>query len=182
MQKGFVLSWITVIIFSLAGMAQGHGSGQTLTQAVGNYILDLEYESLALRAQEPVRMNFSIRWADPAHKPDLEFTDAWVSIIEANTKGGFDPTVFAAPIFKAKFGPTGMTYVFPAGGIYEVAVRFENGDKTIAESSFELTVAHTPQPMNAMTALLGGLAGLGIGVLGVYMLGKRKNHEPFRGN
>jgi hypothetical protein len=127
-----------------------------------------------LQAQEPVRINFAIRWVDPAHKPDLTFTDAWVRIVEANTGGGFDPTVFAGPISQANFGPTGMTYVFPRGGTYQVEVRFENDDKAIVESSFELAVAHAPQLANAVTAVFGGFAGLLMGALGVYMIMRKR--------
>jgi len=174
MNKNPIFLLTAIFVFALAGTGYGHGLGQTVVKTVGDYHVDLEYESLELRAQEPVRMNFNIRWVDPAHKADLIFTDVWVRIIEANTGGGFDPTVFAGPISQANFGPTGMTYVFPRGGTYQVEVRFENEDKTIAESSFELTVTNAPQPANAITAGFGGLVGLLIGALGVYVVMRKR--------
>ena len=53
----------------------------------------------------------------------------------------------------SSFPPSGMTFVFPTAGTYMLDLRFEKGDKAIAEASFPLDV----QPRSQSAVGVGGL-------------------------
>ena len=157
---------IALAVLSFVGIATAHGIGASLEQAVGTYRVDVGYEPEERRVQETVRLDFSL--LNEETKASVPFTSVWVRMIRSSE------TVFAGGIAKASFGPTGLTYAFPAAGAYELSVRFQNGDETIAETSFPLAVAAaeaTARPAISFD-IMSALIGLAVGALGVWLLRK----------
>lgn len=160
-------------IFASLRFADAHGFGQVLERTAGEYTVQFEYEALELQADESVRLDFAITKKDPSES--VEFTDIWVRIAQGNE------TVFTGSILNPEFGRAGMIFTFPENGEYELSVRFQNKDKTLAEASFPLSVV--PSMGNERKSggglassagwLLGGLIGLGVGFLLSFLAKKR---------
>jgi len=65
----------------------------------------------------------------------VQITDVWLRINEGRK------TYFAGGVHKPKFGPMGITYIFPDAGEYEISVRYQNDGEKITEYSFPLFVS-----------------------------------------
>ncbi len=132
MRKKFLIG---IIFFVFASIVHAHAVGQSLEKKVGNYVVDIGYDSLDpnIVAGEPVRFDFLLWNEDRTEVP--EFTDVWVRLAP-NTPG----VTFAGDIFQPQYGPTGINYVFPHGGNYELVVRFQKKGDTLAEAAFPLVV------------------------------------------
>ena len=152
---------MSLAVYILPSYALGHGGGQSMEKVVGEYLATLEYEELLFLEGEPTRFDFEL--VNNATKESIEFTDVWVKVTEG-TKA-----LFIAPIAKPGFGNIGMTYTFPVAGEYELNLRFQNKDTSIAEISFLLKVEANEANTEKKTAALfvgwagGGLIGLIIG-------------------
>jgi hypothetical protein len=164
----FFLTTLCKIVYGAMALpyVYAHGSGQILSQSVGDYYLTLEYEALAIQAGTPVRLTFDIFPRNAGATPLPVYTDAWVYIKETNAAEGATAEVFAGVISKESFIPTGVSYTFPRGGPYTVHVRFENGDTSIGEASFEVVADDTPEKSLSSATLagwtfLGAIAGAG---------------------
>ncbi|MDP3770099.1 MAG: hypothetical protein Q8R40_04140 [bacterium] len=163
-----------IIFFCLfVRLVDGHGSGQSLEQTVGEYMVDVGYDTSVLTAGEPVRFDFNLRKKENFDLP--EFTDVWVRI--APQEQGI---LFAGNIHFADFGPTGMTIVFPAPGSYQLTVRFQKDDEKIAEEvSFPLTVERGESSAGSASsylALIGtGITGLLAGFVASYLIWGKKS-------
>lgn len=156
-------------------LIQAHGLGQSLTKTVGDYTIEVEYEALKLQADESVRLDFSITKKDT--KEEVQFTDIWVRIAQGNK------TVFAGALAKANFGKPGMTYTFPEAGEYELSVRFQNADKTVAEAPFQLrveraTAGKTKQKKLPSQLIVGAIIGLVIGFSLSFLTKRQKVTSP----
>lgn len=163
----------TFILFVFANLAHGHSIGQSLEKQVGDYTIDIGYDSFVseIPAGEPVRFDFNL-WNRDKTEP-LDFTTAWVRIAPQNGQG----FLFTGTLGVPDFGPTGMSYVFFSGGSYELTVRFQDKDKTFAEASFPLIVEGSAEE-NAKTQsthnfLIGGFIGLVLGIIIALFLRKR---------
>ena len=161
---------LTVVL--LPSRVWAHGAGKSFEKTVGEYTVEMEYEALELQADESVRLSFAIAKKDAA--ASVEFTDAWVRITQGTE------AVFAGDIHNPEFGKVGATVVFPEGGDYEVSVRFQNKDQTLAEASFPVTVAASTEQNQSNRAsqpyswLVGGILGLVAGY-SLSFLKKRKS-------
>lgn len=160
------------LLAAIASVTHGHGFGQTLEKAIGDFVIDVDYDALELRAGEPARFNFNI-WNKDRTQPS-EFTDVWVRIAPQNTQG----VVFAGSVHNPEFGFAGFTYTFPRSGFYELAVRFQkNGEQLAEEVSFPLTVTagETQEgSRNWRDVILGIVIGLIIGFSLALAFFKRK--------
>jgi len=122
-----------IMFFSIACSAYGHGFGQSFEKVVDDYMIDVGIDTLDLVAGEPMRFDF-VLW-NKDRTETSEFTDAWVRIVPID-RG----IVFAGNLHQPEFGSTGMTYVFPKAGDFELTVRFQNNGEPIVEASFPLRV------------------------------------------
>jgi hypothetical protein len=155
--------------------AYGHGLGQILSKSVGDYYLTLEYEALTIQAGTPVRLTLDIFPKNAFATSVPEYTDVWVRITETNTNDAVDPIVFAGAISKKSFIPTGMSYVFPRGGNYEVSVRFENGDAPIGEAAFEVVADNTPGELQSSGTIVGWtILGAAAGAALAYAVARKR--------
>lgn len=135
-----------------------HGTGESLEKVVGDYVVDVGYDSFNPKAFESIRFDFQL--LANGNKESVPFTDTWVRIMDGNN------LLFAGWLAKPTFGLTGMSYAFPKGGIYEITVRFQNDDTTVAETSFPFSVIEKEQKSRfSKEVFLGLLIGLIVGVV-----------------
>ena len=151
-----------IAVFAIVNFASGHGFGQSFEKVVDNYIVDVGVDALDLVAGEPARFGFVLWNKDGTETP--EFTDAWVRIALAD-RG----VVFAGNLHQPEFGSTGMTYVFPKSGDYELTVRFQQNGEPIVEANFPLKVGAGASESSGvfsrqliMGLFLGFIAGAGV--------------------
>ncbi|MDP2735893.1 MAG: hypothetical protein Q8P12_06845, partial [bacterium] len=110
-------------------LVSAHGVGGTLETVVEGYLVDIGYQPANPRAGIPVAYDFLL--TDSATGRPAEFDFMWVRVSKGKN------TVLATGIAKAEFGPTTLVYTYPEGGDdYEIAVRFEGAEATLAEATF----------------------------------------------
>lgn len=152
---------LAVAIFVTPVFALAHGSGKTLEKAVGDFVVDVEYEAPELRAGEPVRFSFNIWNKDRTRS--LEFSDVWVKIVPQKRNA-----IFAGDVHNPELGSAGFTHTFPKDGPYELTVRFQkNGEQLTDETSFPLTVLANETEKSSRNwddALIGMFVGMVIAV------------------
>lgn len=159
-------------LFSPAIPVRAHGVGESLEKVVGEYLVDVGYDVLELRAGEPVRFDFTL-WASDESE-EVPFSDVWLRVSRGNT------LVLAGGLHKPRFGKTGITYIFPEEGEYTLFVRFQNGDESLVETSFPLTVeegnesASNASPVSK-DLIIGAGIGLVVGSLVTFLL-RRRHH------
>ena len=130
-----------VVILCVAGTqyTQAHGLGTTLGKTVGDYIVDVDYDAIAgIYAGDPVQFTFQLFNKDRSQQ--LDFNDVRVSITPVKQGETLSLPVFDGGIVGSTFPPSGMTFVFPNAGSYTLNLRYEKGEKAIAEASFPLDV------------------------------------------
>ena len=179
------LSLLIITIILHTGTARANGFGMTLDQPVGDYVANVDYDAVAgIFAGDPVQFAFQLFSKDRSKQ--LDFADVWVSIVPSG--GAYAAPAFDGGIVGATFPPSGMTFIFPKDGSYDLKLRYEKDGKTLAEASFPLTVQNADQSIALDSSgfhfshdfLKGGSTVLII-VLGLellaWMLPKRKKHE-----
>ena len=127
----FVSSIFLTIFIVAAPFVLAHGVGSSIEKTVGDYLVDVGYSPDEVKEGEAVQFDFSL-WNNALDQEE-PFTDIWVRISQSNK------TVFAGGIVKPGFGPTGITYVFPERGEYEIMLRFQNNESSLVETSFPIT-------------------------------------------
>ncbi len=127
--------------FLLPIIVFAHGGGQTIHHEVGNYTLSLAAVSEQVHVGNAERFNLKIE--QKAGTGAVQFSDVWVRITAPTGEFLFSGNLEN----KESLGlVTGMSYLFPTGGTYEGAVKFFDGNKAIAETSFALLVAEGNTP------------------------------------
>ena len=156
------------VLCAVGGFASAHSTGQSFEKTVNGYVIDVGFDAVDLVAGEPVRFDAVLWSQDRSEMPD--FTDVWVRLVPVESG-----IVFAGNIHRPVFGSTGMTYVFPKGGDYELTVRFQTDGEQIAEASFPLSVGDDASNTSGsrQDALMGIFIGIFIGSITVWFL-KRK--------
>ncbi len=110
-----------------------HGTGRSVEKQVGDYLLDIGYNTETIVTSKPVYFDFKLyqRGPSPGSAP---FDDVWVRVAEGTT------TLFASGIAYMSSGETGMIYTFDRAGTYTMSVRYERGETALAETTFALDV------------------------------------------
>lgn len=133
-----------------AAAAEAHALQQSLEKQVGEYLVDIGYDALALEPGKDIIFNFGIILnADKANWEFARFTDAHIAF----TKKGDTPAPKIVTV-----DPPLLAYMvqnFPSRGQYELSVQFYDGEKLVVETSFPLQVG---QPV--LTALWYTYAGI----------------------
>jgi len=123
------------------GMARANGFGVTLDKVVGDYTANVDYDAVAgIFAGEPVQFAFQL--FNKNRSELIDFTDVWVTVAPTGTGTGYMPPIFEGGItgLNSGFVPSGMMFVFQNGGSYDLKLRFDKDNKTLAEVTFPLTV------------------------------------------
>ena len=126
-------------VFFFARIVSANGFGVTLDQVSGDYTANVDHDAVGgIFAGDPVQFAFQLFNKDRSKLTD--FTDVWVSIVPKDANNVLARPIFDGGIFGSGFPPAGMTFVFLAGGSYDLKLRFDKGGKTLAEAVFPLTV------------------------------------------
>lgn len=137
--KYTVFIFIILCIF-YAGSVRANGFGAVLDKVVGDYTLNVDYDAVnGIVAGDPVQFAFQLFNKD--RSAPQEFTDVWVSITPSGTNSSYTPPLFDGGLIQSNIFPATMTFIFPAGGTYDLKVRYDKNDKTLAEAAFPLTVS-----------------------------------------
>ena len=155
------------------GLAHGHGTGQSVEKTVGDYTVDIGYDSLSpeIPTGDPVRFDFNL-WNNDKTEP-IDFTTVWVNIAPQNGQG----FLFAGTLGVPDFGPTGMSYVFSKSGSYALTIHFNNKDKALADVSFPLIVQGgvegSSQTQSLRNLAISGFIGFMVGIILTFFFRKR---------
>ena len=123
------------LIVGVSFVAFAHGGGQTVQKESGEYLIRLDAVSARMMSGIAERINFEIERSD--QKETVPFTHVWVRILAPD--GDF---LFAGNVSAAPHGfVTGVSYLFPLPGAYEITVRFLDGERAVAEAELHLVVA-----------------------------------------
>lgn len=163
---------VFVLFLFLPVIAEAHGAGAYFETVAGAYVVDVGYSTPAPQDTESVIFDFQLRDKNTklTQGTDVTFTDVWVKI-ESEDK----QVVFASGIYNAEFGGPRMSYVFPKPGTYLISVRYENGQQSLTETSFPMTVLPAPPDsgtgaIESVWYLLGGVV---LGLLGTYLVRRK---------
>lgn len=132
--------FVCFLFFCVIGAynVHAHGSGITLVQIVGDYVVSVDYDvARGILTGSPIQFAFELFNKDRSQ--EVEFSDVWVVIAPV------DGNEFARPILSggikgSTFPPSGMAFTFPSPGSYTLTLRYKKGDETLAETSFPLDV------------------------------------------
>ncbi len=134
MRIASVLTAFAMLVLPVA-IADAHALQQSLEKQVGEYLVDIGYDALALQPGKDIVFNFGIILN--ADKPNWEFarfTEARVTFAKKGETA--EPKVI-------QVDPPLLAYMvqnFPSRGAYELAVQFYDGEKLVTEASFPLQV------------------------------------------
>ena len=160
----YVSALIIVILFALPTSVFAHYAGYSFEQKVGNYKVDIGYDTKPIEANAPVTFDFNIK--DIKTDEYLDFGDAWVRFENENT------TYFATGVFRQPLGATTLVYTFPKAGKYSMYVRFENQDKQLVEATIPVTVTPNSEEGSTNSFLqMNTVIGIVIGVAAALILG-----------
>lgn len=142
-----------------------HESGESYEAEVNGYAVDVGYSTDSPTDEEVVLFDFQLQ----QDGKDVPFTDAWVKI-ENEQK----VVVFAGGMYRAEYGGARLSYRFPEAGTYQVSIRYEDGDRSLAEVSVPLSVAGTDR--TSATPLIAFVAGAALSALaaGAYVWKRRR--------
>ncbi len=153
--------------------AHAHGLIQTVTQEIGNNIVELGYDTLSIEAGAPARFDLKLR--EKFGGAPVEFTDVWLRIEQAGAK-----TVFAGSLLPI-LGEAGAIITLPEAGSYSFSVRFGKGGEKLAEAAFPITakVAERPEANSSpflplRTFSLGALVGIIVASGALWLIKKKK--------
>ncbi len=183
MKKFFVLNLVSLFLLS-GNLAQANGFGMQLDKVVGEHTVNVDYDATnGIYTGAPVQFAFQL--FNKERTQQMDFDDVWVTITNAGSDASYIPPVFDGGIVghSASLIPSGMTFVFPKGGSYDLKLRFDKGEKSIAEATFSLTVSgggssSSEGSIFSKNFFVGGLSALvlGGGVLLLIKLLKRKSN------
>lgn len=164
--KNFYLfgSLFPIAMVLIAASIGAHGLGETLSKNVAGYQIDIDYDTLILEAGLPTNFGFRLWKGEEESGEEAPFTTVWVRIDRQSGGTVGNPTVFSAGLSE---NPASLTYVFPGIGSYELFASFRNGDKTLAEASFPLTVEEGTEPSRSLfprDTVFGVIGGAILGV------------------
>jgi hypothetical protein len=126
----YLLLFLTILSHPISSSA--HVTGAFFEKEVGNFIVDIGYDPEIIVARESSAFSFDL--LDKTNRDPQEFTSIWVKI----DKG--EQTTLATGIARQSLGITTLLYTFPEAGEYELNVRYQSGDDSIAEASFPIVV------------------------------------------
>jgi hypothetical protein len=168
--KGLFLSVPALLI--LVTMAGAHGTGQSFPKDTGDFTVELEYGEPELIAGESTAFSFRILDKDTGAGENFDFL--LVRFEKKDDRG----SVLTARLVKDDLidGLARLTTTLPAGE-YTVILNFKEGGKTLAETSYELSVINSYETgkLKIGDDLLAGILG---GFLTGFVLGRllfRKN-------
>lgn len=180
MTPPYMIKYLTlaIVIFSMVFLsvspAQANGFGITVDKVVGDYTVNMDYDAIiGIFANDPVQFAFQL--FNKNRTQPVSFTDVWVTITPTSKEKNYTPPLFDGGLIGSlDLIPAGMTLAFPKSGSYDLNIRFDKDNKTLAEATFPLKVGDTEGTAFSVTAeglpfsknfLTGALGVLGLEAL-----------------
>lgn len=153
--------FLSVLLVSICipSAASAHGAGASLEKEVGQYKVDIGIDPEFPMGGDRMVFDFDLLEKDAT---PVTFDYAWVRL----EQGG--KLLFASGIRRADIGPTSLLYLLPAEaeGELAISVRYQKGERSLAEADFRLPVESREEPYVwlplAVSALLGAILGAGV--------------------
>lgn len=162
--------------FSLVPMsALAHGLGNSFEITKDGYLIDIGYDAEEIRAGETIRFDFNLYAPGGTETKLRDFTDAWVRIAPQDGEG----IVFAGDLHTPPFGATGMSFVLPREGLYELTVRYQENGEPIVEAAVPFTAgpASSGERSIAESAAIGALGFL-VGATVMHIVRRARSAAP----
>ena len=147
--------------FSYADSAFAHEGEGSARATSGRYSIDVDYDPVGIEAGKLVNFDFAI--SETATESPASFTSVNIEISQGNE------TKFAGKISPTNAEQTGMAYVFPRSGEYNMRVEFMNGVEKIAEADLPFMASaseaapESRSSANIVSGVIGALIGLIVG-------------------
>lgn len=150
--------------FSVPLAVGAHSLGASFEETVDGHVIDIGYDPPSPVAGDRLVFDFSLR--EPDTRDITHYKDIWVRVSQD------DQLLLATGVSESSFGPTTLLLRIPdnAKGPLTVSVRYEDTDKSLAETEFTIPVL--PQESNSWLIpwVIAGLAGCVLG----WLLGRLK--------
>ncbi len=155
-----IVSTLLVLVHPLPLYA--HGSGLTLTATTTDYLVDVDYNTFTIVAEDGGFLGFLL-FSDAERTKPVEFTSVWARIaskVETSDHIRYD-TIFSGQIARSLFGSTGLSITLPQSGEYMLTLRFYNGEDELVDTSIPFTVEppYDEQQFNYSMEFWTGLGG-----------------------
>jgi len=146
--------------------------------------VDVDYSETSIVARDSVgRFTFDL-FTDASRTQFVDYTDIWVRIVQ-DIGSKNEKTVFAGPIYSAKFGVPGFLFTFPESGAYTLYVRYNDATigsfgESLAEAEYPLDVLRSLDENSLNVDSIEFVVGVASGALAVLLgllpmiLGRRK--------
>lgn len=148
MRRLLVFLGLSLVLGTLAAPVYSHGTGLSLEEVVGDYLIDIGYDQ-ELIAGEQILLDFNLyTQRRDGLEEEAEFTGL-----------AFDVIFNSTPVFSRKVprssSQTFMTVVFPTSGQYKLHVSFFRGEEKFVETEFSVSVANAmPKQMLSPFAII----------------------------
>jgi hypothetical protein len=170
------MKYLAIVVMSIlftGGIVYADGFAQTLDKSVGNYIANVDYDSLSGEIFAGNSTSFSFQLWNKSRTKTVAFNDVSVNIFQSDNPYH---TIFSGTL-SASFGQTGMRFAFQNEGTYTMDIRFHDANyATIADASFPLEVAPDGNTygISALWFLLAVALGFGAGIAIMTLLRQEK--------
>lgn len=133
--KKLIFTFFLALILISSPSAYAHlDGGEDVT--LGGYLIDFGFSPEQPKITDKVTLAFNL--VDDATKEIIEPTSVWIRISSPKD-------VIFAGTFHPEAKHVAFTYIFPEANNYEILVRFKENDKTLVETTFQLTVINSIQ-------------------------------------
>lgn len=168
-----LLGSIAIAVSMMSGVpgeVAAHSASASLEQSVGSTTIDIGYRPSPIQAGEATMFVFELYNDDKTR--EREFARVWTRLEREQTVS------LATGIGRPPIGNTTLLYTFPEAGTYTLNVRYQDGDATVASTTFPVEVQPSPSAERGVQGDLWWYLGAGLFVLlggiGGYALVRRR--------
>ncbi len=166
------LALCAVALFLHAPSAEAHLVGKSFEKQVGEYLVDVGYDVFELQPNQKTIFNFAL--VQNAGKSNWEyapFNKIFVSFRQGDREILGKAITLNAPI------PAYAPFTFPSAGDYTLAVRFQDDNRLLAETTFPVAVGSGFSVEMLGFQLLLALNAVGLVIIAIGYLRSRKARE-----
>lgn len=172
MQKLF-LSLFILLSALLPSLTVAHGLGISLEAKSGDYIVDVDYDNLAVQIHQPTRFNVRMLNRDGFA---VIFDAAQFSLAKD------EMMLHTKTLPRAKLGPTGTEYLFTDSGDYTINVSFLKDNQEIGKANFIIQVQIPNTPLiewiiEQQHKIIAGSVIIGLGLISYVYFTRSKNTQ-----
>jgi hypothetical protein len=131
----------SILVFSILAIVfvptivNADAKQQVLEEKDGDALMRISYDQDKAGLGEPVPFTFDLLKGDESSQLDFE------SLRVRIKPEGLDRDLFIADVNKSSTGLTSITYDFPESGIYTFDIQYMNGEKLLADHSFDFEIS-----------------------------------------